>query len=53
VVGVLEIYTRDRREWRTEEVRLLITFASQAAAALRSAQTRNKAYGQNDARKYC
>jgi GAF domain-containing protein len=37
VVGVLEIYTRSRREWRTEEIRLLITFASQAAAALRSA----------------
>ena len=38
IIGVLEIYTRERREWRAEEIRLLITFASQAAVALQSAQ---------------
>ena len=38
IIGVLEIYTRERREWRAEEIRLLMTFASQAAVALRSAQ---------------
>ncbi|MES2460964.1 MAG: GAF domain-containing protein [Armatimonadota bacterium] len=49
VVGVLEIYTRDRREWRSEEVRLLITFASQAAAALRSAHEAEQ-YGKSQRR---
>lgn len=38
VVGVLEIYTRARRQWRGDEVRLLLTFASQAVVAFQNAR---------------
>jgi GAF domain-containing protein len=38
VVGVLEVYTRERRIWHADEVRLLLTFASQAAVAFRNAR---------------
>ena len=38
VVGVLEIYTRAPRIWRVDEVRLLLTFASQATVALENAR---------------
>ena len=38
VVGVLEVYSRAKRRWRAEEVRLLLTFASQATVALENAR---------------
>lgn len=38
VVGVLEVYTRAPRQWRGDEVRLLLTFASQAAVAFQNAR---------------
>lgn len=38
VLGVLEIYTRAPRLWRGDEVRLLLTFASQATVALENAR---------------
>jgi len=38
VIGVLEVYSRTRRRWRGDEVRLLLTFASQAAVALENAR---------------
>jgi hypothetical protein len=38
VVGVLEVYTREPRPWRGDEVRLLLTFASQAAVAFQNAR---------------
>ncbi len=38
VVGVLEVYTRTPRPWRGDEVRLLLTFASQATVAFASAR---------------
>ncbi|MDX1934479.1 MAG: GAF domain-containing protein [Capsulimonadales bacterium] len=38
VIGVLEVYTRDHRHWQAEEVRLLLTFATQAAVAFRNAR---------------
>lgn len=42
VVGVLEVYTRAPRQWRGDEVRLLLTFASQAAVAFRNARLAEK-----------
>ncbi|MBC8101623.1 MAG: GAF domain-containing protein [Cytophagales bacterium] len=47
VVGVLEVYTRDRRDWRTEEVRLLLAFAFQAAVALQSARVQEQSEGKD------
>lgn len=38
VVGVLEVYTRDPRTWRADEMRLMLTFASQAAVAFQNAR---------------
>ncbi len=38
VVGVLEMYTRKERRWRGEDLRLLLTFASQATVAFQSAR---------------
>jgi GAF domain-containing protein len=38
IVGVLEVYTRESRLWQADEVRLLLTFASQAAVAFRNAR---------------
>lgn len=38
VVGVLETYTRAPRLWRGDEVRLLLTFASQATVAFQNAR---------------
>ena len=37
VLGVLEVYTREARRFTPDEMRLLITFASQAAVALQNA----------------
>ncbi|GAB4454171.1 MAG: hypothetical protein OHK0029_08490 [Armatimonadaceae bacterium] len=37
-LGVLEVYCRHRRVWRRDEIRLLMTFASQAAVALQTAR---------------
>lgn len=37
IIGVLEVYTRDPRRFTADEVRLLITFASQASVALKNA----------------
>ena len=37
VLGVLEVYTRDARRFTSDEMRLLITFASQASVALQNA----------------
>ncbi len=37
VLGVLEVYARDARRFTSDEVRLLITVASQAAVALQNA----------------
>lgn len=37
VLGVLEVYTREPRRFRSDEMRLLITFASQAAVGLQNA----------------
>ena len=36
VLGVLEVYTREARRFTPDEVRLLITFASQASVALKN-----------------
>jgi hypothetical protein len=38
VIGVLEVFSRERRSWRGDEVRLLLTFASQAAVAFQNAR---------------
>lgn len=38
VVGVLEVYTRAYRRWHGDEVRLLLTFASQATVAFQNAR---------------
>ena len=38
VIGVLEVYTRERRTWDSDEVRLLLTFAAQAAVAFQNAR---------------
>lgn len=38
VIGVLEVYTGEPRRFTADEVRLLITFASQASVALKNAQ---------------
>lgn len=38
VIGVLELYTRLPRRWRGDELRLLLTFASQATVAFQSAR---------------
>ena len=37
VLGVLEVYARDSRRFTSDEMRLLITFASQATVALQNA----------------
>jgi GAF domain-containing protein len=38
VIGVLEVYTRERRVWQSDAVRLLLTFATQAAVAFHNAR---------------
>ena len=38
VIGVLELYTRKERRFRPEDLRLLLTFASQATVAFQSAR---------------
>ncbi len=38
VVGVLELYTRKERRFRSEDLRLLLTFASQATVAFQAAR---------------
>lgn len=38
VVGVLEMYTRKERRFRSEDLRLLLTFASQATVAFQAAR---------------
>lgn len=38
VMGVLEVYTRERRVWHHDATRLLMTFASQAAVAFENAR---------------
>lgn len=38
VVGVLELFTRRRRKWKAEEERLLLSFATQVAAAFQNAR---------------
>jgi GAF domain-containing protein len=47
VVGVLEVYSRERRPWRGDEVRLLLTFASQAAIAFQNARLAQENEGSN------
>ena len=37
VLGVLEVYTREARRFTSDEIRLLITFASQASVGLQNA----------------
>ncbi|MBC8134963.1 MAG: GAF domain-containing protein [Fibrella sp.] len=38
IVGVLEMYTRKERRFRSEDLRLLLTFASQATVAFQAAR---------------
>jgi GAF domain-containing protein len=38
VVGVLEVFSRTRRVWQGEDMRLLLTFAAQAAVAFANAR---------------
>lgn len=38
VVGVLEVYSRKRRAWQSDETRLLLSFASQATVAFQNAR---------------
>jgi GAF domain-containing protein len=42
VIGVLEVYTRGRRQWRGDEIRLMLTFASQATVAFQNARLARK-----------
>jgi GAF domain-containing protein len=37
-IGVLEVYTRERRQWERDDIRLLMTFAAQAAVAFQNAR---------------
>ena len=43
IVGILEVYGRSRRDWRTDDMRLLLTFASQAGVAFHNRFLRRNA----------
>ena len=42
IIGVLEVYAREPRQWDADAVRTLLTFASQAAVAFQNARLANE-----------